>query len=239
MIENTRSKPFLIDMHTALLFAPFWPVSSRRSTVNRVSFHPCQNGLAARKSFLAFSRRALDADWPLRYCPRLKFKGRSLPAGEVRWIRNPYWITPRSTMPRSWMCALSTFRASGITSVFQSISSQLLGLKMASEWMADSIRGWASIHESDMLLIPDANSVFMDPFRDTPTLVMLADVVDPMTKQPYPRDSRHIARKAEAYLGFAGRIETQVRRFGQTQGTSRTGNTFTPTADSSHVRVPA
>ncbi len=65
-----------------------------------------------------------------------------------------------------------------------------------------SIRGWASIHESDMLLVPDPNTVFMDPFRDVPTLVMLGDVVDPMTKQPYPRDSRHIARKAEAYLGF-------------------------------------
>src|SRR5579859_5322 len=67
-----------------------------------------------------------------------------------------------------------------------------------------SIRGWASIHESDMLLVPDPNTVFMDPFRDVPTLVMLGDVVDPMTKQPYPRDSRHIARKAEAYLGFTG-----------------------------------
>src|SRR5487761_885051 len=53
---------------------------------------------------------------------------------------------------------------------------------------ASSIRGWASIHESDMLLIPDPNTAFMDPFRDSPTLVMLGDVVDPMTKQPYPRD---------------------------------------------------
>src|SRR3989449_8781510 len=67
-----------------------------------------------------------------------------------------------------------------------------------------SIRGWAAIHESDMLLVPDPKTHFMDPFRDTPTLVMIGDVVDPITKQAYPRDPRHIARKAEAYLGFSG-----------------------------------
>jgi glutamine synthetase len=67
-----------------------------------------------------------------------------------------------------------------------------------------SIRGWASIHESDMLLIPDPNTAFMDPFRDTPTLVMIGDVIDPVTKQPYPRDPRQMAKRAEAYLGFTG-----------------------------------
>src|SRR6266849_7379236 len=69
---------------------------------------------------------------------------------------------------------------------------------------ASSIRGWASIHESDMLLVPDPTTAFLDPFRDAPTLVMIGDVIDPVTKQPYPRDPRHIARKAEAYLGFSG-----------------------------------
>ena len=67
-----------------------------------------------------------------------------------------------------------------------------------------SIRGWASIHESDMLLIPDPTTAFMDPFRDTPTLVMIGDVVDPLTRQSYPRDPRFVARKAEAHLGFSG-----------------------------------
>ncbi len=69
---------------------------------------------------------------------------------------------------------------------------------------ASSIRGWASIHESDMLLIPDTNTPFMDPFRDTPTLVMMADAVDPLTKQPYGRDTRFIAKKAEQYLNLTG-----------------------------------
>jgi glutamine synthetase len=69
---------------------------------------------------------------------------------------------------------------------------------------ASSIRGWASIHESDMLLIPDADTPFMDPFRDTPTLVMFADAVDPLTKKPYSRDARFIARNAEKYLKGSG-----------------------------------
>jgi glutamine synthetase len=69
---------------------------------------------------------------------------------------------------------------------------------------ASSIRGWASIHESDMLLMPDPNTAFMDAFRDSPTLVMIADAVDPLTKKPYPRDTRFIARKAEKYLHSSG-----------------------------------
>jgi glutamine synthetase len=69
---------------------------------------------------------------------------------------------------------------------------------------ASSIRGWASIHESDMLLIPDPNTAFMDPFRDTPTVVVFGDAVDPLTKQPYGRDARYIAKKAENYLNLTG-----------------------------------
>src|SRR6266568_4896107 len=49
---------------------------------------------------------------------------------------------------------------------------------------ASSIRGWASIHESDMLLMPDPSTAFMDPFRDAPTLVMIGDAVDPLTRKP-------------------------------------------------------
>src|SRR5579859_1266002 len=44
-----------------------------------------------------------------------------------------------------------------------------------------SIRGWAAIHESDMLLIPDPSTAFMDPFAEIPTLVMYGDVIDPIT----------------------------------------------------------
>src|SRR5438067_10109452 len=67
-----------------------------------------------------------------------------------------------------------------------------------------SIRGWAAINESDMLLIPDPATAFMDPFYDTPTLVMNCDVIDPITRQSYNRDPRWIARKAELYLKNTG-----------------------------------
>jgi glutamine synthetase len=71
-----------------------------------------------------------------------------------------------------------------------------------------SIRGWAVINESDMLLVPDPATVFVDPFAETPTLVMLADVVDPITRQHYERDPRWIARKTEMYLKSTGIADT-------------------------------
>jgi glutamine synthetase len=71
-----------------------------------------------------------------------------------------------------------------------------------------SIRGWAAIHESDMLLVPDPNWYMLDPFTEVPTLVMIGDIVDPITKQHYERDPRYIARKAEAYLRYTGIADT-------------------------------
>ena len=71
-----------------------------------------------------------------------------------------------------------------------------------------SIRGWAAIHESDMLLIPDAGKYFLDPFTEASTLVMVCDVIDPVTKQRYDRDPRYIAKKAEMYLASTGMADT-------------------------------
>src|SRR3954468_10783689 len=71
-----------------------------------------------------------------------------------------------------------------------------------------SIRGWAAIHESDMLLMPDPTWFMMDPFTEVPTLVMIADVIDPLTKQRYDRDPRYIAKKAEMYLASTGLADT-------------------------------
>src|SRR5450756_70614 len=71
-----------------------------------------------------------------------------------------------------------------------------------------SIRGWAAINESDMLLIPDGTTAFMDPFAETPTLVMTSDVIDPITRQHYERDPRWIAKKAEMYLKSSGIADT-------------------------------
>src|SRR6202522_4357067 len=71
-----------------------------------------------------------------------------------------------------------------------------------------SIRGWAAINESDMLLIPDASTAFMDPFGEIRTLVMTSDVIDPITRQHYERDPRWIAAKAESYLKNSGLADT-------------------------------
>jgi glutamine synthetase len=71
-----------------------------------------------------------------------------------------------------------------------------------------SIRGWAAIHESDMLLIPDATKYMLDPFTEVPTMVMVCDVIDPVTKQRYDRDPRYIAKKAEMYLTSTGLADT-------------------------------
>jgi len=67
-----------------------------------------------------------------------------------------------------------------------------------------SIRGFQQIHESDMLLMPDSTTTVVDPVCKIPTLSVICDVVDPLTHEPYSRDPRNIARKAEAYLKTTG-----------------------------------
>lgn len=71
-----------------------------------------------------------------------------------------------------------------------------------------SIRGFQRIHESDMLLVPDPDAIFVDPFTTIPTLNIICDVVDPMTRERYSRDSRYVAAKAEAYLQSTGIADT-------------------------------
>jgi len=67
-----------------------------------------------------------------------------------------------------------------------------------------SIRGWQPIHASDMLVVPDPTTARIDPFFAEPTLVLIGDIVDPITREPYSRDPRNIAKKAEAYLKGTG-----------------------------------
>jgi glutamine synthetase len=67
-----------------------------------------------------------------------------------------------------------------------------------------SIRGFQQIQESDMILIPDPATARVDPACSVPTLSILCDIVDPITRQPYSRDPRGIAKKAEAYLKSTG-----------------------------------
>ena len=67
-----------------------------------------------------------------------------------------------------------------------------------------SIRGWKAIDESDMLVVPDPATAVVDPFFAEPTMTMIADVVDPITKEDYARDPRGVARRCEQYLVSTG-----------------------------------
>jgi glutamine synthetase len=67
-----------------------------------------------------------------------------------------------------------------------------------------SIRGWQPIHASDMLVVPDATTAKMDPFYEAPTLVLICNIVDPVTREAYSRDPRNITQKADAYLKSSG-----------------------------------
>ena len=71
-----------------------------------------------------------------------------------------------------------------------------------------SVRGWRAINASDMLVIPDATTAFIDPFAANATLSLSCDVVDPITREVYERDPRGIAKKAEAYLKGTGIADT-------------------------------
>ena len=71
-----------------------------------------------------------------------------------------------------------------------------------------SIRGFQQIQESDMILKPDPNTANPDPFRDRKTLILYCYVSDPITGQPYPKDPRYVASKAEEYLSGSGIADT-------------------------------
>ena len=71
-----------------------------------------------------------------------------------------------------------------------------------------SIRGWQAINESDMLVLPDPTTAFMDPFTQVPTLSLICSIQDPITRQAYPRDPRGVAQRATAYLQATGLADT-------------------------------
>jgi glutamine synthetase len=71
-----------------------------------------------------------------------------------------------------------------------------------------SVRGWKAINASDMIVIPDAETAFIDPFAANTTLSLTCDAFDPLTREPYERDPRAIAKKAEACLKGTGLADT-------------------------------
>jgi glutamine synthetase len=71
-----------------------------------------------------------------------------------------------------------------------------------------SIAGWKGINESDMILMPDAETAVMDPFSEEPQMIITCDIVEPATGEGYERDPRSIAKRAEAYLKSTGIADT-------------------------------
>src|SRR5262249_37269099 len=64
------------------------------------------------------------------------------------------------------------------------------------------------IQESDMLVVPDSTTAFLDPFSAATTLVLICNIRDPVTGEPYSRDARYLAQKAEAHLKQTGIADT-------------------------------
>jgi glutamine synthetase len=101
-----------------------------------------------------------------------------------------------------------------------------------------SIRGFASIHESDMQLIPDVTTAYLDAFRVEKTLIMVFDIYNPRNGEIYGRDPRQVAKKAQAYLNTTGLADTafllQKQSFSSSMmfdtRTSRTPLTISSTA---------
>ncbi len=71
-----------------------------------------------------------------------------------------------------------------------------------------SLRGWRAINESDMLVLPDPNTAYIDPFLQAATLSLTCSIVDPITKQPYSRDPRNVAQKCVEYVKSTGIADT-------------------------------
>ncbi|MEM7018369.1 MAG: glutamate--ammonia ligase [Pseudomonadota bacterium] len=71
-----------------------------------------------------------------------------------------------------------------------------------------SISGWKGIQESDMILMPDEDTVFVDPFMEEVTLALRCDIIEPSTMQGYERDPRSLAKRAEAYMQSTGIADT-------------------------------
>src|SRR3712207_8060579 len=73
-----------------------------------------------------------------------------------------------------------------------------------------SIAGWKAINEWDMTLMPDPATACMDPFFSAPTMSIVCDILEPATGEPYGRDPRGMAKKAEAYLKSTDRKSTRL-----------------------------
>jgi glutamine synthetase len=96
------------------------------------------------------------------------------------------------------------FRFTDLPGTWQHFSVPVKELTEDIGFDGSSIRGFQKIHESDMLLFPDPDTAIVDPCLEVPTLSIICDIKDPIHREPYSRDPRYVARKAEAYLRESG-----------------------------------
>src|SRR6187549_694647 len=82
------------------------------------------------------------------------------------------------------------------------------GLEDGFGFDGSSVAGWRAINSSDMLMLPDAGTAVIDPFLATPTLSIICDVVDPITREPYSRCPRSLAKRAVSHLRSTGLADT-------------------------------
>jgi glutamine synthetase len=120
-------------------------------------------------------------------------------------------MTPKQVLEfaKKHNCVMVDLKITDFPGVWQHISHPMHMLEESSfeegfGFDGSSIRGWQAINDSDMLMIPDPKSAIIDPFMKHPTLSMICDVVDTITRAPYSRDPRYIAKKAANYLKGSG-----------------------------------
>ncbi len=100
-----------------------------------------------------------------------------------------------------------------------------------------SIRGWQAINESDMLVVPQPETAVLDPFCKLPTLSMICNIQDPITREDYSRDPRNVARKAVNYLKSTGIGDTCLHRARRSSSSSSTTSATTRRANSGYYYI--
>ena len=181
------------------------------SIVGGISVHDARGGLSA----LPYSKAAAVAGgWPRRV-----FLTDTVPARKVEW--EPQFhervtdVTPKEVLAlcREREVKAVDLRFMDFPGLWQHFTIPVNKLEEdvfddGLGFDGSSIRGWQAINESDMLVIPQPDTAFIDPFTDAPTLVMICNIQDPITREDYTRDPRNVARKAVNYLKSTGIADT-------------------------------
>src|SRR5881398_1280667 len=124
-------------------------------------------------------------------------------------------VEPRAALEwsRETQAAMVDLKFCDLLGTWQHVTLPVAGLDEAAfdeglGFDGSSIRGWQGISESDMLLMPDASTAMLDPFTEVPTLSLICEIADPLTHEPYAKDPRRIAKRAEDYLRSTGIADT-------------------------------